>query len=69
MAHYIWLAIDCVKPKSYCMKEFAIIEQIESIKKATVQATKSKESAIKFLTDAGIIEGELNEKKIIKKKK
>jgi len=51
------------------MTEFAIREQIETIKKATVKATKSKESAIKFLTDAGIIEGELKEKTVSRKTK
>lgn len=38
------------------MTESAIKEQIHAIKIATKNAVQSKETAIKFLTDAGIIE-------------
>jgi len=51
------------------MTDFAIQEQIEIIKKATDRAAQSKESALKFLTDAGIIEKQKEEKKSDKKKK
>lgn len=37
------------------MTQIAINKQIEAIKKATEEALKSKESARKFLVDAGII--------------
>ncbi len=37
------------------MTQIAIQTQIEVIKKATKEALKSKESALKFLVDAGII--------------
>lgn len=49
--------------KQYCFlhgrnapKEEKIQDQIDTIKKATDRAAKSKESALKFLSDAGIIE-------------
>ncbi len=42
------------------MTDFAIKEQIKAIKKATDKASKSKESALKFLVDAGIIKAEKN---------
>jgi hypothetical protein len=38
------------------MAQIAIQTQIEVIKKATQEALKSKESALKFLVDAGIIQ-------------
>jgi len=40
------------------MTQFAIQAQIEAINKATEKAAKSKESAKKFLIDAGIIKDE-----------
>lgn len=39
------------------MTQVAIQAQVDSIKKATEKAAKTKESAKKFLVDAGIIEG------------
>ena len=38
------------------MTQIAINHQIEVIQKATQEALKSKESALKFLVDAGIVE-------------
>jgi len=40
------------------MTQIAIQTQIEAIKKATEKALQSKEAALKFLTDAGIIKEE-----------
>lgn len=37
------------------MTQIAIQTQVEAIKQATQEALKSKESALKFLMDAGII--------------
>ena len=37
------------------MTDILIKEQVKTIEKATKEASKSKESAIKFLQDAGII--------------
>jgi hypothetical protein len=37
------------------MTQIAINQQIEAIKKVTQEALKTKESALKFLVDAGII--------------
>ena len=48
------------------MTQAAIKEQVDAIKTATQNATKSKEAAEKFLMAAGIIE---NESKSDKKKK
>jgi hypothetical protein len=46
-----------------------IDEQVEVIKKVTAEAAKSKESALKFLRDAGIIPPEDESAKRVKKKK
>jgi len=55
------------------MTDFAIQEQIKTIKKVTTKASKSKEAALKFLIDAGIIREEkaenTKEKQTLKKKK
>lgn len=51
------------------MTDFTIKEQIETIKRATDTAAKSKESALKFLTDAGIIEEQKDKRNSDKKKK
>ena len=48
------------------MTEKQIQEQIDAIRKATAEACKSKESAIQFLTDAGIIK---MKRKTIKRKR
>jgi hypothetical protein len=37
------------------MTQIAINQQIEAIKKVTQEALKTKESALKFLVDAGIV--------------
>ncbi len=37
------------------MTQIAIDQQVEAIKKVTQEALKTKESALKFLIDAGII--------------
>ena len=37
------------------MTEIAIQRQIEAIKQATQEALRTKESALKFLIDAGIV--------------
>jgi len=37
------------------MTQVAVKAQVEAIKNATEKATRSKEAALKFLTDAGII--------------
>ena len=37
------------------MTQIAINQQIEAIKQITAEVTKSKESALKFLIDAGIL--------------
>ena len=39
------------------MTQIAIQAQVEAIKKATEKALKSKETALKFLEDAGIVTG------------
>lgn len=44
-----------------------IEETITALKITTANATKSKEAALKYLIDAGIIEAEIPHKKIIKK--
>ena len=51
------------------MTDFAIQEQIEAIKKATDKAAQSKEAALKFLADAGIIEIQEKSENRNKKKK
>lgn len=40
------------------MTQIAIDTQVNAIKKVTQEALKSKESALKFLVDAGIIKNE-----------
>ena len=45
------------------MTQAAIQEQVNAIKAATHDATKSKEAAEKFLTAAGIIEAPKTDKK------
>jgi hypothetical protein len=42
------------------MTQTAIQEQIEAIRKVTEEALKTKESALKFLIDAGIIKENLS---------
>ncbi len=37
------------------MTQIAINQQIEALKKVTREALKTKESALKFLVDAGIV--------------
>jgi hypothetical protein len=44
------------------MTQIAIQSQVEAIKKATAKALQSKESALKFLTDAGILKEEKSNK-------
>jgi hypothetical protein len=44
------------------MQNLSIQSQVDVIKKATEIASKSKESALKFLTDARIIEPKNNTK-------
>lgn len=44
------------------MTQEAIQQQIEAIKKANAEARESKESARKFLIDAGIIQDKQNNK-------
>jgi hypothetical protein len=41
--------------KNFYMTQIAINQQIEAIKKVTQEALKTKESALKFLVDAGIV--------------
>ena len=57
--------------KNVIMTSEAIQKQIEetitALKITTANATKSKEAALKYLIDAGIIEAEIPAKKIIKK--
>ena len=50
------------------MTQIAIDQQIEAIHKVTTEALKSKESALKFLRDAGIIKPEPNPKQKDEKK-
>lgn len=45
------------------MTQYEIKQQISDIREVTEEATKSKESALKFLRDAGIIKGD-NEEQI-----
>ena len=47
--------------QNFFMTQIAISTQIEAIKQATEEALKSKESAHKFLVDAGIIKEEKKE--------
>ena len=51
------------------MTDIAIQKQIEAIKKANFEARKSKETARKFLLDAGIIKDKQSNTPIAKKKK
>ncbi len=51
------------------MTSISIQEQIETIKKATEKAVRSKQSAIKFLRDAGIIDDRKLSSKTAKKQK
>lgn len=53
------------------MTEIAVQQQIDAIKKATEKALKSKESAQKFLSDAGIVKDKaiISDKQGDKKKK
>jgi hypothetical protein len=46
-----------------------IKETIEGLQKTTAEACKSRESAIKYLIDLGLIEEEKTSKKAIKGKK
>ncbi len=41
--------------KNFYMTQIAINQQIEALKKVTREALKTKESALKFLVDAGIV--------------
>jgi hypothetical protein len=50
------------------MTQIAIDQQIEAIRKVTTEALKSKESALKFLRDAGIIKAEPKPKQKDEKK-
>ncbi len=50
------------------MTQIAVKTQVEAIKKATAKALKSKEAALKFLTDAGIIKEEKSQKSTKEKK-
>ena len=50
------------------MTQIAIKTQVETIKKATEKALQSKEAALKFLTDAGIIKEEKTQKTTKEKK-
>jgi len=54
-----------LKKRNNLMTEQAYKEQIDAIKKVSKEARKSRESAIKFLVDAGIIKA----KSVSKKKK
>ena len=51
------------------MTQIAIKTQVDIIKKATAKALESKESALKFLTDAGILKPEPPKKIELKKQK
>ena len=65
---YIWTATHTSKNKQLIdMTKTAIQEQVDIIRAATQNATRSKEAAQKFLVDAGIIKDETKEAK--KKKK
>lgn len=48
------------------MTEQAIKQQIDAIRAATRDALQSKESALKFLIDAGIIDKKTTEKQVLK---
>ncbi|MEJ0106425.1 MAG: hypothetical protein WDO19_29490 [Bacteroidota bacterium] len=51
------------------MTQIAINTQVEIIKKATEKALQSKESAQKFLTDAGILKEDKSQKSDKQKEK
>jgi hypothetical protein len=51
------------------MTEETIKETLDAIRKTTARVTKSKETAIKFLVDLGLIENEKSPRKIMKKRK
>jgi hypothetical protein len=51
------------------MTDLAIQKQIDAIKRATTEALKSKESARKFLIDAGILKEKNTTKSSSAKKK
>jgi hypothetical protein len=58
---------DTLKPSH--MTDFAIKEQVETIKKATAKAVQSKESALRFLVAAGIEDATAKSQNSNKKKK
>jgi formylmethanofuran dehydrogenase subunit E-like metal-binding protein len=50
------ITLEAIKnKKNFYMTQIAINQQIEAIKKVTREAMKTKESALKFLVDAGIV--------------
>lgn len=51
------------------MTQIAINKQIEAIKEVTQQALKTKESALKFLVDAGIVKDKVPHQTPTDKKK
>ena len=51
------------------MTQTAIKAQVDAINKATAIASKSKESALKFLADAGIIKQEKKIESTVKDRK
>jgi len=50
------------------MTQIAVQQQIDAITNASIRANKSKESAIKFLQDAGILKTKLNASQTKQKK-
>ena len=59
--HYCFMTSESIRRK--------IEETITGLKKTTAEATKSKEAALKYLIEAGIIEADKPLKKNTKRKK
>lgn len=51
------------------MTQVAIQKQVDAIRKATEKASRSKEAAIRFLTEAGILTEDKKEKAGFRKSK
>ena len=46
---------DCLSPNLAIMEDVVIQKQLDALREATKQATQTRETAIQFLIDAGIM--------------
>lgn len=53
---YLYQPISTTTQNQIAMTQYTVKNQIDAIHKATAQATKSRESALHFLTKSGIIQ-------------